>query len=152
MIRTGRAALPSTSPKLPRPRDEARPAQWAPAVAVTLEPHLSFAGGQAGEALELYRTVLGGRVVDGRLETPGGLTLTGADAAPDAVRGSGGVAVSLCGGPEDAERLRTWFAGLSAGGEVTQPLQVTAAGEEVGAFVDRFGITWRVQVAGPSGS
>ena len=58
------------------------------------------------------------------------------------------VSVSLSGGPEDAEELRGWFAALSEGGDVRQPLEAAPWGDEFGMFVDRFGISWLVNIAG----
>lgn len=42
---------------------------------------------------------------------------------------------------EDADRL---FNGLSAGGQVTMPMDKTFWGEYFGMFTDRFGINWMV--------
>ncbi len=137
-------------------------------MSIKLNPYLNFPDGRAREAMELYQSVLGGeltvmtfgemgtegplaaQVMHGQLEVPGGLTLMGADAPPEMVQVSFGdhVSVSRSGGPVDAERLRDWFAGLSAGGEVRQPLEAAPWGDEFGMFVDRFGISWLVNIAG----
>jgi PhnB protein len=47
---------------------------------------------------------------------------------------------------EEAERL---FYGLSAGGKVTMPLNVTFWGDYFGMFTDKFGIKWMVSFATP---
>ena len=60
----------------------------------------------------------------GRLETPAGIGLMGGD------------------------ELRGWFARLSEGGDVRQPLEAASWGDEFGMFVDRFGISWLVNIAG----
>lgn len=137
-------------------------------MSVLLNPYLSFPDAQAREAMEFYQSVLGGelnvmtfgdmgtegplatQVMHGQLTTPGGITLMGADAPPEMVQVSFGdnVSVSLSGGPEDAEVLRGWFAGLSEGGQVRQPLEAAPWGDEFGMFVDRFGISWLVNIAG----
>jgi PhnB protein len=139
---------------------------------VVLNPYLNFADGRAREAMELYASVLGGeltvmtfgemgtegplasQVMHGQLQTPGGLTLMGADAPPEMVQVTFGdnVSVSLSGGPEDAEQLRGWFARLSEGGQVRQPLEAAPWGDEFGMFVDRFGINWLVNIAGQATS
>ena len=141
-------------------------------MSITLNPYLNFPDARAREALELYQSVLGGelnimtfgdmgtegpmatQVMHGQLEAPGGLTLMGADAPPEMVQVSFGdnVSVSLSGGPEDAEQLRDWFARLSEGGEVRQPLEAAPWGDEFGMFVDRFGISWLVNIAGQAAS
>ena len=48
--------------------------------------------------------------------------------------------------------LRGWCAGLSEGGQVRQPLEPAPWGDEFGMFVDRFGISWLVNIAGASQS
>jgi PhnB protein len=137
-------------------------------MSVLLNPYLNFPDAQAREALEFYQSVLGGdldlmtfgdmgtegpvatQIMHGQLTTPDGITLMGADAPPEMVQVSFGdnVSVSLSGGPEDGEVLRGWFAGLSEGGQVRQPLEVAPWGDEFGMFVDRFGISWLVNIAG----
>ena len=141
-------------------------------MSINLNPYLNFPDAKAREAMELYQSVLGGelnimtfgdmgtegpmatQVMHGQLETPGGITLMGADAPPEMVQVSFGdnVSVSLSGGPEDAEELRGWFARLSEGGEVRQPLEAAPWGDEFGMFVDRFGISWLVNIAGQASS
>jgi PhnB protein len=141
-------------------------------MATTLNPYLNFPDGTARAAMEFYQAVLGGelsvmtfgdmgtegpaatQVMHGQLETPDGFTLMGADAPPEFVQVTFGdnVSVSLSGGPEDAERLRGWFTGLSEGGEVKQPLEAAPWGDEFGMFVDRFGISWLVNIGGASAS
>jgi PhnB protein len=141
-------------------------------MSVLLNPYLNFADGQAREAMEHYASVLGGeptfmtfgdmgtegplatQIMHGQLQTPSGLTLMGADAPPEMVqvRFGDNVSVSLSGGPEDADDLRGWFAALSEGGEVRQPLEMAPWGDEFGMFVDRFGISWLVNIAGETQS
>jgi PhnB protein len=139
-------------------------------MAINLNPYLNFPDGSAREAMEFYASVLGGeltvmtfgdmgtegplaaQVMHGQLEAPGGLVLMGADAPPEMVQVTFGdnVSVSLSGGPEDAERLRQWFAALSEGGVVRQPLEAAPWGDEFGMLTDRFGIGWLVNIAGAS--
>ena len=137
-------------------------------MACRLNPYLNFPDGQAREAMELYRSVLGGelalmtfgemgmegpladQVMHGQLETPAGFTLMGADAPPEMAQVTYGdnVSVSISGDQDDAESMRGWFAALSEGGEVRQPLELAPWGDEFGMFVDRFGIAWLVNIAG----
>ena len=63
---------------------------------------------------------------------------------------TGSESLELFGGPEDAERLREWFAKLSEGGVVRQPLEAAPWGDEFGMLTDRFGIGWLVNIAGAS--
>lgn len=135
-----------------------------------LNPYLNFRDAQARQAMEFYASVLGGelhvmtfgemgmegpvaeQVMHGQLETPAGFTLMGADAPPEMVQVTLGdnLSVSLSGGPDEADDLRGWFAGLSEGGEVRQPLEKAPWGDEFGMFVDRFGISWLVNIGGES--
>lgn len=135
-----------------------------------LNPYLNFRDAQARQAMEFYASVLGGelhvmtfgemgmegpvaeQIMHGQLETPAGFTLMGADAPPEMVQVTFGdnLSVSLSGGPDEADGLRGWFAGLSEGGEVRQPLEKAPWGDEFGMFVDRFGISWLVNIGGES--
>ena len=54
--------------------------------------------------------------------------------------------VSLSG-DDDAE-LRSWFDQLSAGGTVTMPLEKQMWGDEFGMFLDKFGLSWMVNIVG----
>ncbi|GAB3664557.1 VOC family protein [Actinocorallia lasiicapitis] len=131
-----------------------------------LNPYISFPDGQAKQAMEFYHSVLGGslalhtfgeyggedapfadQIMHGMLETDLGFTLMGADVPPgmDVVFGSN-IAVSLSGDADTAETLRTYYKSLSAGGTVTVPLAVQMWGDEFGAWTDRFGIPWMVNI------
>lgn len=136
-------------------------------MASRLNPYLNVLDGLAREALEFYQSVLGGelsimtfgdmgtegalatQVMHGQLETTAGYTLMVADAPPEMVQVTMGtnISVSLSGGPEDAEVLRGYFAGLAAGGTVPQPLEAAPWGDEFGMLVDKFGISWLVNIA-----
>jgi PhnB protein len=140
-------------------------------MASLLNPYVNVLDGKAREALEFYRSVLGGelnvmtfgemgaegpvadQVMHGQLETEAGFTLMVADAPPEMVQVTMGnnISISLSGPAEDGDALRGWFAGLAEGGQVPQPLEPAPWGDEFGMLVDRFGITWMVNIAG-SGS
>ena len=137
-------------------------------MASRLNPYVNVPDGQAREAVEFYRSVLGGeasvmtfgdmgaqdetasQVMHAQLETPAGFTLMLADAPPQMVEVTYGdnVSISLSGGQEDADDLRRWFTGLAEGGEVREPLAVAPWGDEFGMLTDRFGIGWMVNIAG----
>ena len=134
-----------------------------------LNPYLSFTG-NAREAMEFYRDVLGGeltlmtfaegggsddpnvadRIMHGQLETPSGYTLMGADA----VEGTPGVAasgvqISLSGDASADEELSGYFAKLlDGGGTQIEPLVTAPWGDNFGMLTDRFGSMWMVNVAG----
>ena len=137
-------------------------------MASRLNPYISFDGDARG-AMEFYESVFGGnltlstfgdfgdqgaphsdKIMHGMLETDGGLTLMGADTPPGREHNPGdNFAVSLSG-DDDAE-LRGYWDKLSAGGNVAVPLEKQMWGDEFGMCVDRFGITWMVNIAQPQG-
>ncbi|MZF54240.1 VOC family protein [Streptomyces sp. SID5594] len=137
-----------------------------------LNPYITF-DGNARQAMEFYREVFGGelelataadfgsansgsadsgpadssdadKVLHARLDTPDGYTVMAWD-VPEGVpyRPGNDVAVYLGG---DDNELRVRFERLSEGGTVTMPLEKQPWGDEAGALVDRFGITWMVNV------
>jgi PhnB protein len=141
-----------------------------------LNPYISF-DGNAREALEFYREVLGGdlsvstygeygdqespgaggithgkletdKIMHGMLETPMGFTLMGADNPPGTeYRPGNNIAVSLSG--DDGEALRIYWEKLSEGGTVTVPLEKQMWGDEFGMCIDRFGTAWMVNIGHP---
>jgi len=136
----------------------------------TLAPYLNFRD-QAREAMEFYRSVLGGDlelttfgefgvggpdeadgIMHAQLETDDGLVLQGSD-VPSFMGFDEGrrITVSLFGHASEAELLRRRFAGLSEGGEVPQPLERAPWGAEFGMFTDRFGIGWMVNIGRAEG-
>jgi PhnB protein len=132
---------------------------------VELCPYLSFRD-DARPALEHYQSVLGGeltlstfrdlggmgvdeaeldKVMHGRLVTPDGMVLMGADTPSSVEHSPGGYAVSLSG--DDEPRLRACFDGLSAGGTVREPLVAAPWGDVFGMLTDRFGVEWMVNIS-----
>jgi PhnB protein len=135
-------------------------------MASRLNPYISY-DGNAREAMEFYKGVFGGnlalntfgeygaqdaanadRIMHGMLETDAGFTLMGADTPPGMEHDPGNnIAVSLSG-DDDAE-LRGYWDKLSDGGAVPVALEKQMWGDEFGMCVDRFGITWMVNIAKP---
>jgi PhnB protein len=69
------------------------------------------------------------------------------DTPPGMPRSEGSsISISLSG--DDADELRGYFAKLSDGGTVTMPLEKQMWGDEFGMCVDKFGVTWLVNIAG----
>ncbi|QFG24678.1 VOC family protein [Actinomadura sp. WMMB 499] len=132
-----------------------------------LNPYISF-DGDAREAMEFYRSVLGGeltmhtfgeygdasapeaeKIMHGTLRSEAGFTLMGADSPPGMPYNPGdNISISLSG--DDAAALRGYWAKLSEGGTVGVPLETQMWGDEFGQCTDRFGITWMVNIAGSS--
>lgn len=133
---------------------------------VRLNPYISF-DGDARDAMQFYESVFGGtltlntfgeygqqehgdKIMHGMLETPGGLTLMGADNPPGRPHEPGGnFAVSLSG--DDDSELRGYWEKLADGGNVTMPLEKQMWGDEFGMCSDRFGISWMVNIGQPQG-
>lgn len=132
-----------------------------------LNPYLGFRD-NAKQAMEFYRSVFGGdlttstfgefhasedpaeqdKIMHSQLETPGGLTLMGAD-TPNAMGYNPGdtYSVSLSGGVEDDAELTGYWEKLVDGGSVTMPLNVAPWGDKFGMCVDKFGVAWLVNIA-----
>lgn len=135
-------------------------------MAVRLNPYLSFRD-SAREAMEFYRSVFGGelilntfaefqasedpaeqdKIMHSMLETPNGLTLMGAD-TPNSMeyQPPGGISISLSG--DDESHLRGYWDALVKGGTVVAPLEPSPWGDTFGMCIDRFGVTWLVNIAG----
>ena len=135
-------------------------------MASRLNPYVTFAG-NAREAMSFYRDVFGGeltintfgeygtddpaladKTMHAQLETSQGFTLMASDTAPGMEHSPGNnIAVSLSG--EDASELRGYWDKLSNGGTVVMPLEKQMWGDEFGMCVDRFGISWMVNIGQP---
>ncbi len=130
-----------------------------------LNPYVNFPG-YARAAMEFYVDVLGGsltlntygeygdpaapeadRIMHGLLESSSGFTLMGADSPPGMPLDRGNdVALSLSG--DDVDELRGYWERLSDGGTVSVPLEKQMWGDEFGMCVDRFGVSWMVNIGG----
>ena len=128
-----------------------------------ISPYLFF-NGNCEEALEFYRSALGGEVHISRFEgspmaaelpdnwknkvmhatlTSGDATFMASDSTPTQNRTPGrNIAMSI-GTSEEASADRI-FAKLSEGGNVTMPLQKTFWGATFGMLVDKYGIEWMI--------
>jgi PhnB protein len=134
---------------------------------VQLNPYLNFRD-TAREAMEFYHSVFGGelttstfaefhasddpaeqdKIMHAQLAGENGLVLMASDtpARMDYTPGNN-FSVSLSG--DDGEKLRGYWAKLAEGGTVTMPLEQAPWGDTFGMCVDRFGISWLVNIAGP---
>jgi len=128
-----------------------------------ISPYLFF-NGNCEEALEFYRSALGGDLQISRYEgspmaadlpddwktkvmhatlTSGDATFMASDSGPGNERPQGkNIAMSI--GTADEAAADRIFAKLSEGGNVTMPLQKTFWGAKFGMLVDKFGIEWMV--------
>ncbi|MCC6735162.1 MAG: VOC family protein [Bauldia sp.] len=134
-------------------------------MASRLNPYLSFRD-NARAAMEFYRTVFGGeltlstfgqggmphdpseadKIMHGQLETPNGFILMGSDVPKDMPYTPGtNYAISLSG--DDEAALHGWWAGLTAGGNITLPLDKAPWGDSFGMVIDRFGTSWMFNIS-----
>jgi PhnB protein len=131
-----------------------------------LNPYLSFRD-NAREAMEFYHSVFGGqldvstfaemhasddpaeadKIMHSMLVTDNDLTLMASD-TPNSMDFTPGnnYSVSLSG-DDDAE-LRGYWEKLSGGGTVTMPLGPAPWGDSFGMCVDKYGVSWLVNIAG----
>ncbi|WP_315094194.1 VOC family protein [uncultured Cellulomonas sp.] len=137
-------------------------------MATHLNPYLSFRD-DAREAMEFYRTVLGGeltmstfgefhvsedpaeadKLMHANLTTPGGMILMAADTPNGQERPSASfISVSLSG--EDKVELQGYWDKLSEGGTVTVPFEPAPWGDTFGMCTDRFGVDWMVNAVASS--
>jgi PhnB protein len=133
-------------------------------VATRLNPYLRF-DGTARQAMEFYQSVFGGelkintfgefgmqdspqadQIMHAQLETEAGYTLMASDTPPGMPYNPGDtVTISLSG---DEEVLKTYFAALAEGGKIGTPLEKQMWGDEYGDLVDKYGVSWMVNLGG----
>lgn len=134
-----------------------------------LNPYLTFTG-NAEEALEYYRNVLGGelevmrfagtpaakhappgwenKVLHARLSTPAGIIMA-SDASPEQAGQPGG-RFNLALQIDDEREAEAIFSKLAAGGQITMPIEETFWAKKFGMLKDRFGIGWLVNCPNPA--
>ena len=131
-----------------------------------LNPYLNFRG-QAKEAIEFYRSVFGGEVTSStfaeggmpgdpaeadqimhaQLETPAGFTLMASD-VPGSMPFSTGSNISVSLSGDAVAELTGYWEKLSDGATIDQPLTQAPWGDTFGMLVDRFGVSWLVNISG----
>jgi PhnB protein len=137
---------------------------------IRLNPYLGFKD-NAREAIEFYHSVFGGEltvnsfaelhasqdpsednlVMHSQLVAPNGLTLMASDTPQRMTYNPGdNISVSLSGEAEDQAVLEGYWNKLIDGGNVTMPLAKAVWGDSFGMVVDRFGITWLLNIAAPA--
>jgi PhnB protein len=132
-------------------------------MASRLNPYIGF-DSNARQAMEFYKGVFGGelrlntfgeygsegtpeadKIMHAQLETDSGFTLMASDTPPGMQRNPGdNITISLSG--DDAGELRGYWEKLSDGGTVTMPLEKQMWGDEFGTCLDRFGVSWMVNI------
>ena len=134
-----------------------------------ISPFLHFTG-EAGPAMEHYRSVFGGElnsqtyggfgmgddprdadlVMHAQLDVDPALTLMASDVPHGMREGMPAGAHPVCLWGSDDAVLRGWWDGLVDGGQVHVPLEQAPWGDAFGQLQDRFGVTWMVNIS-PAG-
>lgn len=132
-------------------------------MASRLNPYINF-DGDARAAMTFYESVFGGsltlhtfgemggadqpgadKIMHAMLETPGGLTLMGADSPPGTEHKPGNnISVSLSG--DDDVELRGYWDKLGDAGTIVMALEPQMWGDTFGMCADPHGITWMVNI------
>jgi PhnB protein len=138
-------------------------------MSVQLNPYLSFRD-NARAAMEFYRSVFGGNlqistfkefqasqdpaqddlVMHAQLEGDNGITFMGSD-TPSGMEYRPGSNFSMSLSGDDDALLSGWFDRLAEGGTVTMPLEKAPWGDRFGMCVDKFGVSWLVNISGQAG-
>ena len=129
-----------------------------------LLPYLNFSS-QTKEAMEFYKSVLGGELTMTTFEESGApvedkfkdgimhaelknddLTFMASDGdAHSTVTMGNNISMSLVG--NDDEKLSGFFNKLAEGGKVDMPLEKAPWGDKFGMLTDKFGIHWMVNIS-----
>jgi PhnB protein len=135
-------------------------------MATQLNPYLSFRD-NAKEAMDFYQSVFGGeltrstfaefhasddpaeqdKIMHSQLVTDNGMVLMAAD-TPNSMDYTPGTNYSISLSGDDDAELRGYWGKLSDGGTVNMPLDKAPWGDTFGMCVDRFGVSWLVNIAG----
>lgn len=129
-----------------------------------LNPYLSFKD-NAREAMEFYKTVLGGKltlntykeshasqdasednkIMHAMLEADNGIVLMASD-TPNRMEYKPGTNISMSLSGENEEELRGYWNKLVEGGTQSMPLAKAPWGDTFGMLTDKFGIGWMVNI------
>ena len=131
-----------------------------------LNPYISFKD-NAREAMEFYQTVFDGKltvstfkdyhasqdpsednlVMHSVLEADNGITFMASD-TPSRMEYKAGNNYSMSLSGDNEAELKGYFEKLSAGGNITMPLEKAIWGDAFGMLTDKFGVSWLVNIAG----
>lgn len=131
-----------------------------------LNPYLSF-NGNAREAMEFYKTVFGGeltlatfkdfhasdlpeselnKIMHSELKAANGIRFFGSD-TPSSMPYDAGSRISMSLTGDHAEELTGYYNKLAEGGTVAMPLNQAPWGDSFGMAIDKFGVTWMVNIS-----
>ena len=130
-----------------------------------LNPYINFKD-NAREAMQFYQGVFGGKltmstfgefhasaepaednlIMHAMLETENNMTLMAAD-TPKRMEYRPGTNFSISLSGDNEAELTAYYQKLSTGGTVTQPLTKADWGDAFGMCIDKFGMTWLVNIS-----
>ena len=130
-----------------------------------LTPYINFKD-NTRPAIQFYHSVFGGKltmntfaefhaseepaednlIMHAMLETENNLTLMAAD-TPKRMEYRPGTNFSISLSGDNETELTAYYQKLSAGGTVTQPLTKADWGDAFGMCIDKFGMTWLVNIS-----
>ena len=136
-------------------------------MAVKLNAYINFEG-KAEEALEFYKGVFGGevysdtfrkfasdampvpeqdldKIMHGYLKGDNGIELMASDAM-SRMPTPAGAQIQLSVSGDDDELLKSYWDKLSEGGQVTVPMDKAPWGDTFGMLVDKYGISWMIDI------
>lgn len=134
-----------------------------------LNPYLGFRD-TAKEAMEFYQSVFGGeltlstfaelqgaddpadqdKIMHSQLMTENGLTLMASD-TPSSMEYNPGSNYSISLSGDDDAELRGYWEKLSGSGTVTMALEKAPWGDSFGMCVDKYGVSWLVNISASEG-
>jgi PhnB protein len=137
-------------------------------VSVALNAYLNFKG-NAREALEFYHSVFGGDlaistfaefhaevdpsennlVMHGALTGDNGISFFASD-TPSHLEYTPAAGFSLSLSGDDEDLLSSYFGQVADGGTVVMPLEKAPWGDKFGMAIDKFGISWLVNISAAS--
>ncbi|HEX6871232.1 MAG TPA: VOC family protein [Micromonosporaceae bacterium] len=135
-------------------------------MATQLNPYLNFRD-TAREAMTFYQSVFGGelttstfreygasddpaeqdKIMHAMLTTSNGMVVMASD-TPNRMEYKPGNTYSISLSGDDEPELRAYWEKLSDGGMVTMPLDKAPWGDTFGMCVDKFGVSWLVNITG----
>ena len=131
-----------------------------------LNPYISFKD-NTREAMEFYKSVFDGKltvntfkdfhasqdpseddkVMHSVLEADNGITFMASD-TPDRMEYKAGTNYSMSLSGDNEAELSGYFEKLTAGGNITMPLEKAPWGDTFGMLTDKFGVAWLVNITG----
>jgi PhnB protein len=132
-----------------------------------LNPYINFKN-NTREAMGFYQSVFGGKltmqtfkdfhasqdpsednlIMHAQLDADNGITLMASD-TPNRLEYRPGTNFSVSLSGDNEAELTGYYQKLSAGGTVTQPLTKAVWGDSFGMCVDKFGVSWLVNITAP---